>query len=197
MRSRSAGSAPASSRSIIGSVIGSSLRKRPNSLASSALVPDDQRHPVRLARRASPRPGPAAGNRCRWSGLPRTRRASRAGPSTISRSNAVDQLASAGPPSRRARRPAGPAPSSSANFVAYSAAIVRRADHAGGRALRNRLGEQAFGGGNGQQRGDGVRACALAEDRDVVRDRRRRPRCCRAPSAAPSPGRAGTGCRRR
>ena len=60
------------------------------------------------------------------------------------------------------------APSSAANLVGVLARHIRGADHSGGRALRNRLGEQAFGGGHGQQRGDGVRAGALAEDRHVV-----------------------------
>ena len=167
IRSRSAGSVPASSRSIIGSVIGSSLRKRPNSLASSALVPTMSGTrwalPSRIASTGSggryslPQVGPTAKapSISRW-------------PATINRVERRRPTPPGEPPSRLVRRPPGPAPSSSANFVAYSAAISGAADHSCGRALRNRLGEKSFGGGHGQQCGDGVRSRTLAEDRHVV-----------------------------
>ena len=50
-------------------------RNRVNSRPSSALLPMISGTAVRRARRASPRPGRAAGSRCRWSGRRRTRRA--------------------------------------------------------------------------------------------------------------------------
>ena len=57
---------------------------------------DDQRHAVRLAARAWPRPDPAAGSPCPGWARPQTRRASRAGPCRTSRSKRVDQLGRAG-----------------------------------------------------------------------------------------------------
>ena len=51
--------------------------------------------------------------------------------------------------------------------VLARATSVERTIPAAG-TLRDRLGEKAFGGGNGKQGGDGVRAGALAEDRHVV-----------------------------
>ena len=46
---------------------------------------------------------------------------------------------------------------------------VRWPRHPACRTLRDRLCEQALGFGNRKQSGDGMRACALAEDRHVVR----------------------------
>ena len=67
-----------------------------NSLAFLGVGADDQRHPVRLAARASPRSDPAAGSRCRRWARPQTRRASRADP----RRSAVERVDQLGRPSR-------------------------------------------------------------------------------------------------
>ena len=114
MRFRCAGSMSASRRSIIGSFVGSSFNEPGEQPALVGVGADDERHAVRLALRASPAPDQAAGSRCRRSGRPRRRRASRAVHArSARRARSPDRLA--GPPSPRARRPPCVAPSSAAN----------------------------------------------------------------------------------
>ena len=80
----------------------------------------------------------------------------------------VDQLR--GPSGHHGGRAVGRRhPEHTGQVVGERGGDLRRPRHAACRTLRDRPCKQSLGFGNRKQRGDGMRACALAEDRHVVR----------------------------
>ena len=196
MRSRSAGSVSASNRSIIAFGHRQQLEEAAEEPGFLGVGADDERHPVRLAvahrldrvqRQVLGAAGRARRERAEHLALARDDQ-------SVERARPARR---GGPPSPPAPRPPAAAPSSAANSVGVLRPRPREC------APFRRPGSPKSPGRKvlwPRERPAAWRRHARPRSRrrsSRCPDRRRTPRCCRAPSAAPSPGPAGTGCRRR